>query len=194
MPDAAAKDIQRRIAMPFEFMDPIVEELFVDVVVAALQGDGGRKYDRLRMLDKACDEPFRGCRRQMFSDFEADDDIEALVQGEPRFEIMDLNPRTVANQVCRIEPRTIDSAGRNSACRQSRHPGSEAAADVQSRLRLQVFPKDIQKEVCRYTRLLHLLGQLPCMQLAIYVVSSIRHSQALIHSIPVRCLTPAAHP
>ncbi len=50
----------------------IGEELLVDVVVPALEGDRHRKQDRRSMADQARDKPFGRRRRQMLGNFQTD--------------------------------------------------------------------------------------------------------------------------
>src|SRR3954466_3857873 len=120
------------IAVLREQRDPIRQELLVDMVMAALEWDGGREQDAGAVPGKAGDKALRSSGRKMLGHFETDHQIEPAAEIESGFKIAHLDQRRIARDLLRIQPGAINATQvANVTGLQGFEPGADPAADVQ---------------------------------------------------------------
>src|SRR5262249_54764926 len=131
IPDQRAQKIKGPVAELLEEPVPVVEKLLVDVVVASLVRDGGRKQHQVRVPHQRLDEGGRSGRAEVLGNLQADDQIEAAAKVEPFFQI-EVEDCLLGNLgEFAVQPLPLDTL-KVCHAEPSRHgqPGSHATADI----------------------------------------------------------------
>ena len=106
--------------------------MLVDVVVAALEGDGGGEEDVVGVGGEGVDEVFGGGGGEMLADFEADGEVEAAAQGKGFFEVELEDEVGGYDDGGFVEPGAFDAADVGDAeVGGGLEPGAQTAADVE---------------------------------------------------------------
>jgi len=131
-PESRADRVDDDMVVLAEAGGPVGRPSLVDMMVAALEGDGGREEDDGSMAGQGRDERRRCGLRQVLANFQADDQVEAVAEVEVSLQVDLCHAFRVDFEQGFIEPGAIDAADladAEPACHGE--PGTEPTADIE---------------------------------------------------------------